>query len=325
MPFDNQDVTLTVPEGAGPGEVRIFLATEELPPPLDTYLYNNQSPVKAAIIFFHGLSIEDDYAFLGLIEDIAVSPSNLILQLGHVKAGVVREEAGLFPKGQLWYLDQTDDTVKNISRADIDIFNEVAARNFLSMVPVGLGTTWFVDDNGDMWWGSGVGSLDVSIRRSAANILEVRHDLWVTGPASDGVHFSEDFDNIDTTSNDFTAIGSVNFCAVRFTAPPSGRGTLLFNVLGDSNNSTPVGAQISPEVREGAIFGSGTVVQSPTSIYSCTVGTGGEPDDSGSGWMHVEGLTPKEQYNAVLMHRRANAAGTAQIFHRTLKWLPDLG
>lgn len=135
--------------------------------------------------------------------------------------------------------------------------------------------------------------------------------------------WAEEAANISVVSDTFTTAGGP-LCGLTFVAPISRSGTIHIGLFGDSDNATPVGAMVSVTVRTGGVIGAGTLHQPAGIAYSVTKGEAGEPDAAGGVAVDVTGLVPGATYNAVLEHQRAGGAGTGSIFHRTIKWVPDV-
>jgi hypothetical protein len=120
-----------------------------------------------------------------------------------------------------------------------------------------------------------------------------------------------------TTWGTATTGGTYADCADVFTAPTSGRVLILFG--GHLLNSTTAGTQLSPQVREGAVVGSGTEVAAPTVDEMVQVqGTSGHRIGQ---HRFVDGLTPGDDYNVRLLHQ-VSSASTGTALRRNLTVIP---
>lgn len=122
-----------------------------------------------------------------------------------------------------------------------------------------------------------------------------------------------------TTSTAYTStLTAPNICGVAFTAPPSGKVKIHFDV--DSANSGNNFTGTSPEVRQGSTVGSGTVFQAAAD--STSVSTGSTTFESQGRMTLVTGLTPGTVYNVALCHRVV--AGTGSFDRREVTVAPSL-
>ncbi len=133
---------------------------------------------------------------------------------------------------------------------------------------------------------------------------------------SSGV-FSGDFSWTITSYGITTSAGVYNECSVVWTAPQSGIVTLDFRsqLL---NSATTNSTFVSPETREGAVVGSGTVVQAAADTRAMVSGTTSAAP--GQCWVGafctITGLTPGATYNSRLLHRVT--AGTGRTLVREM-------
>lgn len=95
-------LNLTIPSTAGPGNARIVIASQ-LPPPLDTYVFYGDQTYAGALIFYAQGS-DQDYTYLGVVEDIV--DSDISIHVGHVLNGTVVEISVGVPAVQRWLIEQ---------------------------------------------------------------------------------------------------------------------------------------------------------------------------------------------------------------------------
>lgn len=123
------------------------------------------------------------------------------------------------------------------------------------------------------------------------------------------------FSATSTTYTTASTAGPYADCAVVFVAPPSGR-VKVHTAARMVNTGATVGTLVSPEVRDGATIGAGTVIEGAgdgtgVSHYGTTFAR--------SGADHLmTGLTPGTSYNARLLHRSTSGTETASIALREL-------
>lgn len=99
MPWSDYPLrTITLPGDAAPGSPRLVLGPD-LPPPLDTYLFAGAAdPAVSAIIWYAGITGDDDYSFLAQV----VVGAAIAVWFGHVIGGAVVETRPGLPTGQSW-------------------------------------------------------------------------------------------------------------------------------------------------------------------------------------------------------------------------------
>jgi hypothetical protein len=113
--------------------------------------------------------------------------------------------------------------------------------------------------------------------------------------------------------------GTSGYCGVVFVAPPSGKGIVHFSArLENTGAAVSDRTLIGPTVRTGSVFGGGSEHRAPSDSYAL------ESHDrlNAAHFREVFDLTPGSTYHAYLVHRVNN--GTGNIFHRVIKWKPDL-
>ena len=114
--------------------------------------------------------------------------------------------------------------------------------------------------------------------------------------------------------------GTYAECAVVFTAPSSGRVEIHWAAEMAKSGTGPSSGRISPEVREGAVIGTGPVVL-PASInrsLSVLAEESDSPNMSRSMFMMLPGLTPGQTYNARLLHRGSSGSDITVRIRRLL-------
>lgn len=123
-----------------------------------------------------------------------------------------------------------------------------------------------------------------------------------------------------TTSITFTATisGATPEMGVAFVAPTSGK-VLIIWTAGMSNSSPPNISQISPQVRQGAVVNTGTVVLAADAARSTLTTTSSRH----AGNYVLTGLTPGASYNVTMTHRSFNA-GTSSFDNRELTVVPQI-
>lgn len=117
-----------------------------------------------------------------------------------------------------------------------------------------------------------------------------------------------------TTSTTFAASGTD--CAVTFTAPSTGR--VLIHISARMINSATGGTIASPETREGAVVGSGAVIE--VAVESNTISHYGASFSAQGKTSMLSGLTPGAVYNTRIMMRASS--GTASFANRQIVVTP---
>lgn len=124
---------------------------------------------------------------------------------------------------------------------------------------------------------------------------------------------------MNTTSTTYTSAatgGTSADCAVTFVAPTSGRVLVLYAATLD--NSAANSTYATPEVRAGAVVGSGTVVHVASDDYAIRVL--GTNEVRYGAHLLLTGLTAEATYNARLLHRVTGGTGT--LDERTITVMP---
>lgn len=130
--------------------------------------------------------------------------------------------------------------------------------------------------------------------------------------------------NLDPTSRTLTAtsftstLSPANICGVAFTAPPSGKVVLLWNV--DQDNSAAGFVATSIAIRTGSTVGSGASVLA-AGFSTAKIDYNGSQTRDGCSHPYT-GLTPGTVYNAYLEHLTSTGTGTFQW--RSVVVLPQL-
>lgn len=122
---------------------------------------------------------------------------------------------------------------------------------------------------------------------------------------------------VTTTSTTFTTSGTS--CAVSFIAPTTGRVRIHVSAR-CVNSSATSGTLFSPETREGATVGSGTIVEAASdsiggSHYGSTFAVSGKTHT-------LIGLTPGAAYNSRILMRSSAGADTASFANRYIEVTP---
>ena len=107
-----------------------------------------------------------------------------------------------------------------------------------------------------------------------------------------------------TTSTTFEAAGTD--CAVTFTAPTTGR--VMISIAARMINSGTGGTLACPETREGAVIGSGAIVE--VAIEANTISHYGASFSAQGKTSLLSGLTPGAVYNTRMMVRASAGTGT---------------
>ncbi|HEX6686534.1 MAG TPA: alkaline phosphatase D family protein [Candidatus Limnocylindrales bacterium] len=173
--------------------------------------------------------------------------------------------------------------------------------------------TLAVSDSGDKITFTGTGW--------AGSSNEMRYSFTVpdvvTVPAA--VQSTQDGRYTATITEFGTAIadGDYYHCGVVFTAPPSGRVTLMWSggIRNLADAETPV-AYLSPEVRTGPVVGSGSVVLTAHDSRTVRINCGGVQTMRAGAAHLVTGLVPGRLYNARILHRVTS--NTGEFFYRGL-------
>lgn len=145
---------------------------------------------------------------------------------------------------------------------------------------------------------------------------------WLVVPMQGSVsaaNTATDYDatSVGTTSATYVALAPT--VGVAFVAPPSGTVMVHWRAnLFNSDATTTGGA--SPQIREGAVVGSGTIFVAGTIDRTLTL-TGTSGIDFGAS-SPISTLTPGMSYNAEMVHRRFAGAGTAQFARREVTVVP---
>lgn len=340
MPFENQDITLTVPEGAGPGEVRIVIGVE-LPPPLDTYLYKGVSRFAGAILFRQ--ETDDEFLFIGLVNNEAGgTETGLTIQLGGVRNGVVVEDNPGEPSGGTWFFNASDFVGHthrggsvtlphvDIVGGEFDAFLVLHQLNgtlwsfantfFIKNGPANDAIArWLLQADATMFWGDGQVTADCFIRRDAVQQLLIGPAIRVpNGINSPRMRIVEDFRDGPDTGLPGTAYGPLSFTnGVAFTAPPSG---LVSVEIEAEIRLDPTAARIvymGYEIRTGASLGaSGTLIKSAEDRKAAIIGiSGGVVNRSKSSSTSLVGTTgeliPGNIYHVRLMSRISTASSAS--------------
>lgn len=92
MPFENQAISLTLPEGAGPGEARLVI-TSEIPQELQDFTFldrfNATVELTGVIVFYNGSPNDQTYLFMTW--GLGSGGNNLMLYIGKVEFGAVAD------------------------------------------------------------------------------------------------------------------------------------------------------------------------------------------------------------------------------------------
>lgn len=137
-------------------------------------------------------------------------------------------------------------------------------------------------------------------------------------PPATGAVSGDDEAGFTTTSytQGTTVVGAA------FVAPTSGRVLVLWHARFEHNTASSRSV-VSVSVRTGATVGAGTVVSGAAddSALECPQGAGGPDTRISAGmWRIVSGLTPGDDYNAVVEHHAY--AGNGDIFARSVAVVP---
>jgi hypothetical protein len=122
-----------------------------------------------------------------------------------------------------------------------------------------------------------------------------------------------------TTSASFTStLTAANICGVSFTAPPSGKVVIMWNVDQDNDGAGFVATSIA--IRTGSTVGSGTSVLAAAFATSKIDYNGAQ--SRGATYHTQTGLTAGTVYNVYLEHLTSTGTGTFQW--RAVTVLPQL-
>jgi hypothetical protein len=110
-------------------------------------------------------------------------------------------------------------------------------------------------------------------------------------------------------------------CGLVFTAPASGTVMVMFNVRMESNTAG-VRVLASPELAEGNVIGSGTVVLVATD--SRCIESANQGRIQAGNYFPVTGLTPGDEYNVELQYK-VSTAGNGDMFDQRVTVLPWIG
>jgi hypothetical protein len=149
---------------------------------------------------------------------------------------------------------------------------------------------------------------------AVVQILSLRGSLLILGASSNGSARVEAFDSTNPTFTDTSFGTSGTVLGVVFIAPPSGQVEILLEGwLATFSTGLGVASLMTPQVREGNVINSGTIVSAPADQNA-----GMSLNDRASTFDYrfvtvvtsVTGLTPGASYNAVFMQKTAgtNAA-----------------
>lgn len=132
------------------------------------------------------------------------------------------------------------------------------------------------------------------------------------------------FDGTDEANfNQTTFTAGSTPVGTTFMAPSSGAVLIHYTARIRLVNATAQRITVLAEVREGAVIGSGTVVNNFTEDQSLEIGQTAGDQLTGGTTMPVSGLTPGATYNVRLLYKNATSvASAASIFARGIYVVP---
>jgi hypothetical protein len=136
-----------------------------------------------------------------------------------------------------------------------------------------------------------------------------------------GASVSDTNDELNFNSATYT-LGAVTVGCV-FMAPTSGSVTIAFYARFSLNTSSASRILVTPEVRTGAVLGSGTAFMTAGDDNALETGQTATTRVGASGVIVVSGLTPGSTYNVTLLYKNATAfASAGSIFARQIHVTP---